>query len=247
LRKNRWPKHRPDRNFRHCAEGVVAQATGEAVSTTQDLIDSLAGRLQPVTPARPPLPRAAGYLVAFLVFVAGAAWLTHAWPLMLMHLADPRFAVELAATTVTGITGVGAAFMLAVPDRRREWALLPLPFLALWLLSSGYGCYRSWLVTGTNGLELGPSANCFIFIIGFSIPLSAGLWVALKRSAAWLDPIRCTACAGIGVAALAAAALQFWHPFDVTAADLVAHAAAVAIVCTAVITTARRTFPQNSL
>jgi hypothetical protein len=213
------------------------------VSTTQDLIDSLAGGLQPVKPARPPLPRAAGYVLGCLVLVAGAAWLTHAWPLMLTRLADPRFAVEIAATVMTGIAGVAAAFMLAVPDRRREWALLPLPFLALWLLSSGYGCYRSWLVTGTDGLALGPSANCFIFIVGFSIPLSAGLWLALKRSAAWLDPLRTTACAGIGVAALAAAALQFWHPFDVTVADLAAHAAAVAIVCIAVITTARRTFP----
>ncbi len=213
------------------------------MNTTQDLIDSLAGRLQPVTPARPPLPRAAGFVLLCVVLVAAAAWLTHAWPLMLARLADPRFAVELAATAMTGITGIVAAFMLAVPDRRREWALLPLPFLALWLLSSGYGCYRNWLVTGTNGLALGESGHCFIFIIGFSIALSAGLWLALKRSAAWLDPIRTTACAGIGVAALAAAALQFWHPFDVTVTDLAAHVTAVAVVCTAIITTSRRTFP----
>lgn len=213
------------------------------MNNTQDLIENLAGRLQPVRPSRPPLPRAAAYVIGCLVLVAVAAWLTHAWPLMLTRLADPRFAVELAATAMTGITGVAAAFMLAVPDRRREWALLPLPFLALWLLSSGYGCYRGWLVTGNSGLTLGPSASCIIFIIGFSIPLAAGLWLALKRSAAWLDPVRCTACAGIGVAALAAAALQFWHPFDVTVADLGAHAAAAAIVCTAIITTARRAFP----
>lgn len=213
------------------------------MNSTQDLIESLAGRLQPVTPARPPLPRAAVFVVGCLMLVAAAAWVTHVWPLMLTRLSDLRFAVELAATAMTGMTGVAAAFMLAVPDRRREWALLPLPFLALWLLSSGYGCYRSWLVTGNNGLALGPSANCFMFIIGFSIPLSAGLWLALRRSAAWLDPIRTTACAGIGVAALAAAALQFWHPFDVTVSDLAVHAVAVAIVCTAAVTTARRAFP----
>lgn len=213
------------------------------MKTTPDLIESLAGGLQPVTPARPPLPRAAAYVLGFLVLVAVAAWLTNAWPLMLARLGDPRFAVELAATAMTGITGVAAAFMLAVPDRRREWALLPLPFLALWLSSSGYGCYRSWLVTGTHGLALGPSADCFIFIIGFSIPLSAGLWLALRRSAAWLDPVRITACGGIGIAALAAAALQFWHPFDVTVADLAAHTAAVAVVCTALLGTARQTLP----
>lgn len=211
------------------------------MTATQDLIESLAGGLQPVTPARPPLPRAAVFLLGCLVLVAGAAWLTHAWPAMLMRLADLRFAVELTATALTGMTGVAAAFMLAVPDRRREWALLPVPFLALWLLSSGYGCYREWLVTGTHGLAFGPSANCFVFIIGFSIPLACALWLALKRSAAALDPIKVTASAGIGVAALAAAALQFWHPFDVTVADLATHAVAVAIVCTAIIATARRT------
>jgi hypothetical protein len=72
------------------------------------------------------------------------------------------------------------------------------------------------------------------------------MWLALKRSAAWLDPVRTTACAGIGVAAFAAAALQFWHPFDVTVADLATHTAAVAIVCTAIITTSSRAFRQIS-
>jgi hypothetical protein len=210
------------------------------VSTTPELIKALSDRLQPVAPARPPLVRAFAWLTGCIATVALAAWMTGAWPLLLARLADGRFAVEMAATLATGIAGISAAFMLSVPDRSRAWVLLPLPFLALWLGSSSYGCFQSWLITGAEGMRLGRSTDCFTFIVGWSIPLIAALWLALRRMAAALDPLKVTATGGLGVAALAAAALQFWHPFDVTVADLAAHAAAVAIVCAAVIAAGRR-------
>jgi hypothetical protein len=37
-------------------------------------------------------------------------------------------------------------------------------------------------------------------------------------------------CAGLGVAALSAAILQFFHPFNITVMDLAAHLAAIALV-----------------
>lgn len=216
------------------------------MSSTEYLIGALAGDLRPVRPVRAPLLKAAAWLAAIAGVTTGAAWLTGAWPLMLTRLADSRFAIEFAATLATGVSAVAAAFMLAIPDRRREWAFLPLPFLAVWLLSSSYGCYDSWLVLGPGGsLRLGRSSDCFIFIIGLSIPLAAALWLALRRSAAALDPLRVTAVGGLGIAALAAAALQFWHPFDVTVADLAAHAAAVALVCGAAVTAGPRSFRLN--
>ena len=205
------------------------------MSTTPELIEALSARLQPVVPARPPLARASAWLMACIALVALAAWMSGAWPLMLSRLATARFALEMAATLATGIAGIAAAFMLSVPDRSRAWVFLPLPFLALWLGASTYGCYESWLVTGANGLKLGRSADCFTFIIGWSVPLAAALWLALRRMAAGLDPLKVTATGGLGTAALAAAALQFWHPFDVTVADLATHAVAVAIVCAAVV------------
>lgn len=210
------------------------------MTTTPDLIESLSQALQPVVPVRRPLKRACAWLLAIVVLVALAAWLTGAWPVLLTRLQTTSFALELAATLATGIAGVAAAFMLSLPDRSRAWVFLPLPSLALWLASSGYGCYRSWLVSGPDGLRLGRSADCFVLILVFSIPLVAGLWLALRRMAASLDPMRVTAAGGLGVAALSAAALQFWHPFDVTVADLAAHASAVAIVCAVVIAGGRR-------
>jgi hypothetical protein len=217
------------------------------VTTTPELIESLSQDLQPVTPAEPPLERACIWLLAIIVLVALAAWVTGAWPPLLARLQVASFAIEMAATLATGIAGVAVAFMLSLPDRSRAWVFLPLPSLALWLASSGYGCYRSWLVSGPDGLRLGRSADCFTFIVVFSIPLVAALWLGLRRMAASLDPLRVTAAGGLGVAALSAAALQFWHPFDVTVADLAAHAAAVAIVCAVVIAGGRRGLAGRSV
>jgi len=212
------------------------------VTTTPDLIDSLSLDLRPVATVRKPLKRACLWLAAMIAVVASAAWLTGAWPLLLTRLEVTSFAVELAATLATGVAGVAAAFILSLPDRSRAWLFLPLPSLALWLASSGYGCYRSWLVSGPDGLRLGRSADCFMFILFCSVPLALALWLALRRMAAGLDPVRVTAAGGLGVAALAAAALQFWHPFDVTLADLAAHASAVALVCAVVMGGGRRGF-----
>jgi hypothetical protein len=210
------------------------------VTTTSELIESLSQDLPPVAPVREPLKRACVWLLAIVALVAVAASITGAWPGLIARLEVTSFATEMAATLATGIAGVAAAFMLSLPDRNRAWVFLPLPSLALWLASSGYGCYRSWLVSGPDGLRLGRSSDCFMLILVFSIPLVAALWLALRRLAASLDPIRVTAAGGLGVAALSAAALQFWHPFDVTVADLAAHMSAVAIVCAVVIAGGRR-------
>jgi hypothetical protein len=215
------------------------------VTTTPELIESLSQELQPVSRVGSPLMRACAWLVAIVTLVALAGWVTGAWPLLITRLEVTRFALEMAATLATGIAGVAAAFMLSLPDRSRAWIFLPLPALALWLASSGYGCYQSWLVTGPDGLHLGRSADCFRFILLCSIPLTAALWFALRRMAASLDPLRVTAAGGLGVAALSAVALQFWHPFDVTVADLAAHAAAVAIVCAVVIAAGRRALARG--
>ena len=53
---------------------------------------------------------------------------------------DFQSALAWTASLLTGATAVVAAAHLALPDRSRRWALLPLPFLALWLTASGVGC-----------------------------------------------------------------------------------------------------------
>jgi hypothetical protein len=200
--------------------------------TTPQLIDSLAADAKPVRRLRPPLARAGLWLGAFVALVAAVTWMTGAWPLMIERLSLTRFAVEMVATFLTGAAAVIAAFYLSLPDRSRFWMMLPLPPLVLWLASSGYGCYQNWIADGPEGWRLGRSSDCFIFILTTSIPVGIALYLALRRALP-LDPLRVMAVGGLGVAGLAAATLQFYHPFDVTLIDLAVHVTAVLIVVTA--------------
>jgi hypothetical protein len=207
-------------------------------SDTDRLIARLAAEAGPVRRLKPPVLRAALWLAAVAAAVAAAVLLFADLGVFARRAADPKLMLELAFTLATGILAVIAAFELSLPDRRAAWALLPLPTLLGWILSSGYACWRHWIVQGEGGWEIGESANCFRFILGVSVPLAVSL-VLLLRRAAPLAPVRVAAVGGLGVAAIAAFALQFFHPFDVTFMDLAVHAAAVGLVV-AVVATAER-------
>lgn len=196
---------------------------------TDRLIQRLAEDGAPVRRLRPPMVRALAWLMAIGV-VAAALVLTHSDLTMFKTRAsDPRLALELAATLATGIAGVIAAFHLSLPDRARAWALLPAPFALLWLGLSGWGCYAHWAEQTAAGWALGPSSQCFVFILATGAPLGALLAWRLRRASP-LRP-RLTATVGaVGVAGLAAFLLQFFHPFDVTLLDLGAHLAAVVVI-----------------
>jgi len=152
--------------------------------------------------------------------------------LFMRRAQDPKLALELVGTLATGIAAVIAAFYLSLPDRSRLWAAAPLPFLALWLASSGYSCYHHWLTFGPDGWQIGESAECFTFILGASLPIGISLLLLLRR-ARQLTPTSVAAVGGLGAAGIAAFVLQFFHPFDVTFMDLAVHAVAIGIVVSA--------------
>ena len=199
------------------------------VEGMEQVIGRLVADAAPVRRLRPPILRAVLWLVAVAAIAAVAILWFSNLEIFARRAEDPRLAVELAGTLLTGIAAVIAAFELSLPDRSGRWSLLPLPPLALWIASSGYGCYRHWLRFGPEGWAIGESAHCFAFILGASVPLAISL-VILLRIAHPLSPLRVAAVGGLGVAGIAAFLLQFFHPFDVTLMDLGIHAAAVAIV-----------------
>ena len=196
---------------------------------TEGLIARLTEGLQPVKRLRPAGVRAAIWLG--VVAVLGAVIvLRFANLAMFVHrIGDPRLALELTGTLLTGILAVIAAFELSLPDRPITWSLLPAPSFILWLGCSGFSCWRQWIVRGPEGLGKGETADCFLWIVGFGVPLAIALFVALRRSHP-LSPGPVAAMAGLGVASLAAFLLQFFHPFDATFIDLGLHLAAVATV-----------------
>ncbi len=210
-----------------------------AMSNADDLIARLADGLRPVKRLRSPGRRAFVWLavaaVVLAVFVARFSDLDG----FMRRAQDPKLALELAGTLATGICAVVAAFALSMPDRPLRWALLPAPPFLLWLTSSGYSCWRHWVRHGPDGWEMGESASCFAWIVGVSIPFAVGLFVSLRRARP-LSPGLVAGMAGLGVASLAAFALQFFHPFDVTFMDLGLHLAGVATVVLLAEAAARR-------
>ncbi|HEV2545994.1 MAG TPA: NrsF family protein [Stellaceae bacterium] len=199
------------------------------VERTEQLIERLAAEARPVRRLRPPLYRAGLWLFAVAVLTGGAIAAFADWHVFVERAHDPRLVIEMVGTLAAGIAAIVAAFELSLPDRPRRWLLLPLPPLMLWLASSSYGCYRHWLTVGPSGWELGESAHCLRFILGVSLPLGVSLLITLRRAIP-LSPLPVGAAGGLGVGALAAFALQFFHPFDVTVIDLGVHVIAVAVV-----------------
>ena len=199
------------------------------MADTSTLIKRLVADARPVKRLRPPVLRAALWLLA--VGTAGAAGILLFSNLTVFfeRIGDTALAIEWVATLVTGILAVVAAFQLSLPDRSLAWTLLPLPSLTLWIGSSSYSCFGNWFTFGPSGWEIGESVNCLMFILAVSVPLSISILLVLRRALP-LDPVRVAAMGSLGVAALAAGALQFFHPFDVTFVDLGVHLGAIALV-----------------
>jgi hypothetical protein len=195
----------------------------------EELIDRLAADLAPVRRLPPPGLRAALWLLAVAALAAMLVLSFSDLATFARRAAEPKLMVELIATLLTGIFAVIAAFELSVPDGPGWWALLPVPTFLLWLGSSGYSCWRYWIAIGPGGWRTGESADCFVWIVGVSVPLAVGLLIVLRRSRP-LAPLRVAVLGGLGVASIAAFLLQFFHPFDVTFMDLGVHVAGVTLV-----------------
>lgn len=196
---------------------------------TEQLIESLSRGVAPVRPLPPPARRALLWLTA-VALVTGLVLLRYAdLAAFAARFAAPRMTIEAAAILLTGVTAVIAAFHLSLPDRSSLWRYAPLPPLALWIGTSTLGCLQYGLGLGPPGHRAGESTHCFAFIVGVSVPLAVLLYAVLRRARP-LDPLPVALTAALGVAALAAFILQFFHHFDVTATDLVVHLAAVLFV-----------------
>jgi hypothetical protein len=198
-------------------------------STPHDrLIESLAGKLEPVRPVSP-VWLAVGWLLVVIAFALYLARLGDMHAMMLRLSAAPDMWLAALGSALTGVLAVVAAFMTSVPGRSIRWALLPLPALALWIWESGMGCARGWRLPMVHDATIGDGDHCFMFIVGLSLPLSLLLMVLLR----WTFPLRpnvTLALGGLAAAGAAATLLNFFHPYDASVSDLVFHAVAVGLV-----------------
>jgi hypothetical protein len=197
-----------------------------------ELIRGLAAELQPVRRLPPPLFRALAWLavlVALAIALAAFANLDAVWQRI---SAAPDLWLAVVGSTLTAVLAAIAAFELSLPDAPRAWALLPLPAALLWVGASGFGCLRVWIAPQSHVAVMSEARDCLMFIVFLSVPLSALLLLMLRRAYPLYPGLTAT-IGGLSVAAAAATLLNFFHPYDAAATDLVVHAVAVALVVAA--------------
>lgn len=193
------------------------------------LIGRLGTALVPVRRLPPPWLRTAGWLLLVATLATGLLMHYGADPMLRRWAATPDLAWAGIGAVITAISAAWAAFALGVPGRRAVWAWLPLPGALLWIGASGLGCLRTWIAPGTELAGVHQTADCLLFIIGFSVPLSALLIVLLRRACP-LRPVRVAVLIGLASAAASASLLEICHAFDSAATDLLTHALAVIVV-----------------
>ena len=182
---------------------------------TPDLIASLAANATPVRRLRPPVMRAACWLLLAAVVLTLLAVNQGIRPDLVQRLQEPAFAASMAASLLTGVLATIAAFLVSLPDRSRLWLLLPVPALIVWLSNVGYQCLIQWVAIGPDGMSFGEAARCFATLVLTSLPLSLAMLVML-RYAAPLNPTAATFMGSLAVAATTATALSLFHVIDAT-------------------------------
>lgn len=182
---------------------------------TPDLIESLAAHMKPVRRLRPPVTRAACWLLLAALVVALLAVSQGIRSDLAHRLQDPAFAAGMFGAAATGVLAAVAAFLVSLPDRSRLWLLLPMPAVAIWLSNIGYQCLTQWISIGPEGISLGEATRCFATLVLTSLPLSLAMLVML-RYAAPLRPTAVTFMGSLSVAAITATALSLFHAADAT-------------------------------
>ncbi len=183
---------------------------------TPDLIDLLVADATPVRRLHEPVARAAFWML-FAGMVVLCVGIAHGMrPDLALRLRQPLFVIPIAAAMMTGVLAAAGAFIASVPGRSRQWLLLPVPALFVWMATIGYGCLTDWVVIGPDGVSIGETAKCFATLALVGTPLSLVMLIML-RHVARLSPAPVTMVGSLAVAAMTAVALSILHPLDATA------------------------------
>jgi hypothetical protein len=185
------------------------------VRNTSDLIDALVDAAGPVQRLRPPLLRAVLWLALAAIVLALLCVAQGVRTDIFMRLQQPMFVVSMIGALATAILAAMASFKLSLPDSSRWWLLLPLPALAVWVSTIGYGCLTNWVRMDPEGIRVGEAARCFATLLLTSVPLSLAKLVML-RHAALLRPTTVAAIGGLAIAAMTSFALSLIHDLDAT-------------------------------
>ena len=208
--------------------------------TTPDLIESLVARAEPVRRLRPPLARAAAWLLfAGLMLVLMVA-IKGLRPDLGLSLRQPGFAIDVAAALATGILAAVAAFIVSLPDRSQLWLWLPVPALLVWIVNIGHSCLTAW-VDLQPGMHLGDETGCVAALVLTATPLALTLLLMLRHTALF-NPTPVAIVGSLAVAGITASLLPLFHNHDASVLILVWNLGIAALLTSAAGAFGRRMF-----
>ena len=198
--------------------------------TLDSVVAHLSADLRPVRRLPAPPVRAAAWIGLMAAMAAALSVFCDLPALRDRLAAAPDMWLAVAGSTATAMLAALAAFELSVPGRSPRWALLPMPTLILWAWASGLGCLRTWGAPSPSALgPVGEAGHCLTHILMMSVPLMTVMMVMVRRACP-LRPNITALVSGLAVAAASATLLNFDHPYDASATDLLAHLVAVLLV-----------------
>jgi hypothetical protein len=209
------------------------------------LIQGLASDLRPVKPLPPAGRRAliwVGFVIAAGLLLSPMADLP---AFRQRFMASPDMWLAMTGSALTAVLAAIAAFKLSLPDSPRAWAWLPLPAALLWIVASGLGCLRGYVLPGTRMPPMDETMECLAIILALSVPFSLLMFAMLRKAFSLLPGLTAT-LAGLAVAAASATLLNLFHPFDAAAVDLLVHAFAVVLVVVVIRAFGRRLWASGN-
>lgn len=192
------------------------------------LIKRLGEDLTPVEPLVPAGRRAAYWLMGMLCAGTALIYFMTGNPVHVIESMNIHDQVLLVAKVATGTLGVIAAFQLNVPGHKKIWDWLPLVPALIWLAMAGEACLSLPRMPFTDGSPL-HYAECFGFVVGLGLPLSAALFWSLRHGYA-LEPRRTFFFGIMGIAGLVGAVMHCFHTQDGTVLDMLSHTAAICLL-----------------
>lgn len=182
---------------------------------TADLIRSLADNVTPVKRLRPPLLRAAVWLVTAAVLMSLLTAIHGLRPQFAERMNDTVFLIGMLSSLATGILAAIATFMVSLPEKSHLWLFLPMPPLLLWMGNIGFQCFAGWVALPPGAVTVEAASSCLLTLIVTSVPLSL-LMLVMLRYVALLRPVSVALVGSLAVSGITSSALSMFHPLDAT-------------------------------